>query len=140
MDDMRGLRVLHSARELERAVVEIARKNRLSDPAGVMSQLCRAANSVGANIAEAMGAATTKERLQSLRRAHRSGWETSYHIRSAWDCGFFAKSEFWRLRDRSAVNLRMINGLIANVEGRSKNAAPDAKPTVGRGTKPKRGS
>ena len=124
---MHGLRVLHSARELERAVVEIARKNRVPDPARLMSQLCRAANSVEANIAEGMGAATVKERLQFLRRAHRSGSETSYHIRSGWDCGLFPKTMFWWLRDRSAVNLRMIKGLIVDVERRAKKEEAQGK-------------
>jgi len=55
MDDMHGLRAWDSARELEKVAVGIARKNRLPDPARVMSQLCRAANcSVAPSISRAV--------------------------------------------------------------------------------------
>ena len=58
MDDIHGLRVWDSARALAKRCVEIARRNRLPDPSGLMEQLCRAASSVSANIAESMGAGT----------------------------------------------------------------------------------
>ena len=127
MNDLNGLRAWDAARELEKVVGGIARKNRLADPGGVLSQLCRAANCVGASLAEGVGAATKKERLQRFRRAHQEASEIRHHIRSAWDSQFFAKPMYFWLASRAAVNVRMIRNLIVSVERRM----PDDKTRKG---------
>lgn len=81
-----------------------------------MGQLCRAASSVAANIAESMGAGTAKQRLLSLRHAHRSGWETRHHIIEALDTGFITQEQRRWLANRAAVNVRMIASLIVSIE------------------------
>ena len=116
MDDLNGLRAWDAARELEKVVVDVTLRNKLSDPGGVMSQLCRAANCVGASLAEGVGAATKRERLQCFRRAHREASEIRHHVRSAWDSEFLAQRMYRWLVSRAMVNARMIRGLIVNVE------------------------
>jgi four helix bundle protein len=126
MDDMHGLRVWDSARELTKVVITIAQRNKRSDPAGILPQLCRAANSVAANIAEAMGAATPGERLRFLRIAHRSGWETRHHVRASFDAGLVEQAQYRWLANRAAINVRMISGLIAKIERDANNMANPA--------------
>ena len=118
MNDLNGLRAWDAARELEKVVGGVARKNRVADPGGVLSQLCRAANCVGASLAEGVGAATKKERLQRFRRAHQEASEIRHHIRSAWDSQFFDKPMYFWLASRAAVNVKMIRNLIVSVERR----------------------
>src|SRR5262245_55416455 len=97
MRDMHGLRVWDSARQLTADVVSLAKRSQEKDPAGILPQLCRAANSIGANITESMGAASPRERLKYLRIAHRSAWETRHHLRAAHDCGLIGKKDYHRL-------------------------------------------
>src|SRR5437588_5777466 len=127
MDDIHGLRVWDSARALAKRCVEIARRNRLPDPSGLMEQLCRAASSVSANIAESMGAGTAKQRLQSLRVAHRSGWETRHHIIEAFDTGFVTPVQHRWLSNRAAVNVKMIFSLIVKVERSEASRDPESR-------------
>jgi four helix bundle protein len=116
MDDMHGLRVWDSARGLTAELVAIAQRNRRRDPAGILKQLCRAANSIGANLTESCGAATPRERLQFLRFAHRSAWETRHHVRASYDCGFMNAKTYRPLAARAAIVVRMISSLIATLE------------------------
>ena|SRR5437868_3472349 len=116
MDDMHGLRIWDSARELTKVVIGIANRNRRPDPAKIFPQLCRAANAVGASIAEGMGSATTGERLRSLRNASREASETRDHIRAAFDAGLIAQPPYKWLANRAAINVRMISSLIATLE------------------------
>ena len=127
MDDIHGLRVWHSAMALSKRCVEIARRTRLPDPSGLMPQLCRAASSVGANIAESMGAGTTKQRLQSLGVAHRSGWETRHHIIEAFQTGFVTAEQRRWLSNRAAVNVKMISSLMVKIERAEANRSPDGR-------------
>lgn len=123
MRDMHGLRVWDSARELTAEVVSLAQRSKKKDPAGILPQLCRAANSIGANITESAGAASPRERLKYLRIAHRSAWETRHHIRAAHDSSLIDKKTFYRLSSRAKVIVRMLRALIVKLERREDQAA-----------------
>jgi four helix bundle protein len=112
---MRGLRVWDSAQQLARELIALAQRNTRRDPARLMGQLCKAANTVGANIAESFGATTKADRLRFLGYALRSAWETRHHTRTLYDCGYCNTKGYYRYLSRATVNIRMIASLIAKV-------------------------
>jgi four helix bundle protein len=71
-------------------------------------QLIRSADSVGANIAEAFGRASTPDQLRFLLIARGSAYETQHWIERAFARSLISDDEF---RARAAAVGRLVNGL-----------------------------
>ena len=84
-------------------------------------QLCRAASSVAANIAEGTGRNTLKEYLQFLYTARGSVEETKYHLILSRDLGYLSPDVFDELMEGYNEVGRMLNGLINSLKERGSN-------------------
>jgi four helix bundle protein len=104
------LRVLDAARTV---VDEI---NELTDDAGshliYATQLRASAGSISANIREAYGRRKGAERNQFLRFARGSAEETDEHLRANFRGTRVPPDRYWRLHNRLAVIVRMLNGIM----------------------------
>jgi len=81
-------------------------------------QLCRAASSVAANIAEGTGRNTLKEYLQFLYTARGSVEETKYHLILSKDLGYLPLNAFNDLMEGYNEVGKMLNGLIKSLKER----------------------
>lgn len=78
-------------------------------------QLCRAASSIPANIAEGKGRYHKKEFRQFLFIARGSLEETKYHLILSKDLGYISESKFDELINLVQQIGRMMNGLIKSL-------------------------
>jgi four helix bundle protein len=84
------------------------------------NQLCRAAVSVPANIAEGNARQTTKEYVQFLSVARGSLEETRYYLLLSRDLGYGEVEQYERLESTSESISRMLNALMVALKKRLK--------------------
>ena len=84
-------------------------------------QLCRAAASIPANIAEGKGRNSRKEYVQFLYIARGSVEETKYHLILSRDLGYLSSEAFDKLLEGYNEVGRMLNGLINSLKERGSN-------------------
>ena len=84
------------------------------------NQLCRAAVSVPANIAEGNARQTTKEYVQFLSVARGSLEETRYYLLLSRDLGYGEVKQYERLESTSESISRMLNALMVALKKRLK--------------------
>ena len=82
---------------------------------GLSSQIKRAAASIPANIAEGSGRGSDAELVRFLRIAMGSAYELEYHILLTRDLGFVDETIYQRLNQQVAEVIRMLAGLIKNL-------------------------
>lgn len=80
------------------------------------NQLCRAASSVPANIAEGKGRYYGKDYMRFLYIARGSLEETRYHLILARDLGYIDLNEWDSLIDRLDKVGKLLNGLINSIK------------------------
>jgi four helix bundle protein len=99
------------AREVRRAAAESH-----GDGAGALwGQARRAADSVGANIAEGCGRPTAADRRKYIAIAVGSLRETQHHLRICCDAGLVREPEYLRLTGLASVTRRMLQSLSASI-------------------------
>ena len=104
-------------KEAHRLVLEVYALTRLfpsSERFRLTDQICRAASSVPANIAEAFGRYGRGEIIRFLHVARGSLEETRYFLLLAGDLGYIPPEQASGLRERYTTVRRMLNGLIAH--------------------------
>lgn len=112
MKDFKDLKVWAKAQELTLQVYRITKVFPRDEWYGLVSQLRRAAASVGANIAEGCGRRSDREFVRFLQIARGSASETEYHLLLARDLGYVSPADFADLEQRTAELQRMLTALV----------------------------
>jgi four helix bundle protein len=112
---VRDLKVWDAARELARNVRDAARVSPDEGYAELWGQLKRAADSVGANIAEGCGRPTLPDRRRFFAIAIASLRETQHHLRACLDYELITDREYQRLVGLASVTRRMLESLSARL-------------------------
>jgi four helix bundle protein len=89
---------------------------------GLVSQIRRAAASVGANIAEGCGRYGNPELARFLQIAMGSASELEYHFLLAKDLGMLAESEYKLLNDEATRVKKMLSAFINGLNTRHKSS------------------
>lgn len=85
---------------------------------GIVSQLCRAAVSVPANIAEGFYRNTTKELINFLYIARGSCGEVIYYLILAKDLGYLTEIDYQKLRQTYDAVAKQLNGWIRSLKNK----------------------
>jgi four helix bundle protein len=116
--DFKDLLTWQLARELRMRIYDLVRKFPREELYALNSQLRRAAQSIGANIAEGFGRYSYRENIQFCRQARGSAFEVRDHLVTALDAGFISNDEY---TDADALAQRVIqtlNGYIRATNNR----------------------
>jgi len=104
------------ARKLTASVYRLARDTGLKSDFGLRDQICRAAVSVMANLAEGFGRKANKDFAGFLYHAKASCLEVSSHLYVALDQDYLSKPEFDKIYDGYNRVAGMITNLIRHLE------------------------
>ncbi len=115
--NIRDLRVGDAARILAGEVSRARAGDRSRGASELWDQARRAAESVGANIAEGCGRSTGPDRRRCFVIAQGSLRETQHHLRRCRDEALITERQFLRLIGLSSVTRRMRDALIARLRG-----------------------
>jgi four helix bundle protein len=115
MQDFEKLVVWRRAQALSLGVDRLVRERMRDGSATLRSQLSRAADSVGANIAEGCGASSQREFARFLDIAIKSTSETQHHLLSALDRELLPGPECAKLTDEASQIRRMLYALRKRV-------------------------
>jgi four helix bundle protein len=107
------LEAWQKARELTRAVYELARSHGFHDDRALRSQISRAAVSVMSNIAEGFEREGNAEFIQFLSIAKGSAAEVEAQLYVALDQGYVTQEQFDRVRALADSTRALIGGLMA---------------------------
>ena len=110
--DFRDLKVWKKSHQLTLQVYKATEAFPKEEKYRLVDQLCRAASSVPANIAEGTGRKTLKEYVQFACNARGSVEEMKYHLILAKDLGYLSAEVFDKLQEGYNEVGRMLNGLI----------------------------
>jgi four helix bundle protein len=110
------------ARRLASRVYKTSRQGALRKDFGLRNQICRAAVSVMANIAEGFGRKTDKDFANFLYNAKGSALEVISHIYVALDQSYIDREEFNTLRTGYDKVIRMLVNLIRHLESDPKRS------------------
>jgi four helix bundle protein len=116
MKSFEDLKVWEEAHKLVLEIYRITKNFPEEERFRLISQLCRSAASVPANIAEGTGKKTLNEYVQYLYNARGSLEETRYHLRLAKDLSYIDEEEFKNLNEKYNSTGRMLNGLINSLK------------------------
>ena len=111
MKSYRELGVWQKAMNLAEACYRITKAFPDSEKFGLISQICRAATSVPANIAEGQGRQHTKEFLHHLSIAYGSLAELETHLMLSQRIGFLPEMALGKLLAQTEEVGKMLNGL-----------------------------
>ena len=123
----KDLEVWKSARVLRKEIYKIAECLPKEEKYGMRSQMCRAAVSVTANIAEGYGRFHFKETIQFARHARGSIYELHDHLITCLDNSYIDESTYKTLTNiQLEKTIQLINGYIrylnkANNNNKNKN-------------------
>jgi four helix bundle protein len=124
VSDYRRLEVWGLARGLTKAVYSSTEGFPAAERFGLALQLRKAANSIGANIAEGVGRATDRDTLRFLSFAMGSANEVEQHLVVASDVGLLAPNVAGDLIAQVQRVRRMLAGLRATISTRVNKAKP----------------
>jgi four helix bundle protein len=96
----------------------------------LIDQLCRAAASVPANIAEGKGRSSLREYLQFLSIARGSVEETKYFLLLAKDLGYLSRDDYNRINSEYDRIGMMLNRLMISLRARLPKSQSRAKPNT----------
>lgn len=112
------LDVWQQAHQLTIAVYKLTRRFPKDEQYRLVSQLCRAASSVPANIVEGNSRQYAKEYLQFLFTARSSLEETKYHLILAKDLGYLAADDYQTVLVNCQQVGKLLGGLIIAIRKR----------------------
>jgi four helix bundle protein len=108
--------VWRKAHEFAIAIYKITSSFPVSEQYALVSQLRRAASSIGANIAEGCGKKTNKDFANFLHNALGSTKECENHLLLSKDLGYIKEKEFFELNLQTEQIGKMLNALIKQVQ------------------------
>ncbi len=113
---MRDLRVWDAARGLANAVQRASGAAHSRRARDLWGKARRAAESVGANIAEGCGRPFLADRRRFFGIALGSLRETQHHLRLCRDYGVLVETEYLRLAGLTSVTRRMLESLMGRLD------------------------
>ena len=128
MKDFKELRVWQKAHALTLEIYQATKSFPRDEIYGLISQMRRAAVSVGANIAEGCGRRSDGELTRFLQIARGSASELEYHLLLARDLKLLANDAYQSFQKQLIEVQRMLTSLVAAVA--EKAAQLPAKPRI----------
>ena len=110
--DFKDLDAWKLARALRQFIYAVLKKLPVEERFALNSQLRRAVQSVGANIAEGFGRYSYQENIQFCRQARGSAYEVRDHLVTAADAGFVSEAEYKEGDDLAQRVIQVLNGYI----------------------------
>ena len=127
MRNYRDLHVWVKAHALTLKVYQLSRLFPKEEMYGLVSQIRRAASSVGANLAEGCGRRTQPELARFARLAMGSASELDYHLLLSRDLGLLKDDDYQRAsKDLTEVRkmlTSLLNSIESEIEMKAKTAA-----------------
>ncbi len=117
MSSFRNLRVWQEAHNLTKEIYKLTGRFPIAERYRLVDQLCRAAASVAANIAEGTGRYSNKDFIKFLYVSRGSLEETRNFLVLAYDLKYINKSEYEKLDIKCIDISKMLNGLIRKLSG-----------------------
>ena len=115
MRDPHNLRVAEMAMQVAVLTYELTKRLPLEERYGLMSQMRRAAVSIGSSIWEGCGRSTDKQFLYFLEVANASASELEFQAHLTRRLGFASESEVLPLLDALSSTRRMLAKLVSSV-------------------------
>src|SRR5690349_15295025 len=116
--DFKDLLVWKLARELRVQVYTLVKKFPPEERYALNTQMRRAAQSIGANIAEGFGRYSYRENIRYCRQARGSAFEVRDHLVTAADAAFITKDEYAESDALAQRVIQTINGYIRSTNSR----------------------
>ena len=116
--DFKDLLVWKLARELRVQIYALVKNLPPEERYALNTQMRRAAQSIGANIAEGFGRYSYRENIQYCRQARGSAFEVRDHLVTAVDAGFIRKEEYAQSDALAQRVIQTINGYIRSTTTR----------------------
>ena len=116
--DFKDLLVWKLARELRVQMYALVKKFSPEERYALNTQMRRAAQSIGANIAEGFGRYSYRENIQYCRQARGSAFEVRDHLVTAVDAAFITKEEYAQSDALAQRVIQTLNGYIRSTTTR----------------------
>ena len=116
--DFKDLVAWKLARELRIQVYLLVKKFPPEERYALNTQMRRAVQSIGANIAEGFGRYSYRENIQFCRQARGSAFEVRDHLVTAVDAGFITKDEFEAADTLAQRVIQTVNGYVRSTANR----------------------
>jgi len=116
--DFKDLLVWRLARELRVQIYALVKKFPPEERYALNTQMRRAAQSIGANIAEGFGRYSYRENIQYCRQARGSAFEIRDHLVTAVDAGFITRDEYVMSDALAQRVIQTLNGYIRSTNSR----------------------
>jgi four helix bundle protein len=116
MHPARGLKAWEAADKLANEVREAVERFPFKRSYGLAGQLCRAADSVAANIAEGSGRKTKSDQVHFYRIGLASAQETMNSLKRARGAKLMDDRVYYRLANRAFVTHALLSALIRKLE------------------------
>ncbi|MFI5059787.1 MAG: four helix bundle protein [Candidatus Acidiferrales bacterium] len=110
--DFKDLDAWKLARTLRILIYALLKKLPVEERFALNSQLRRAAQSIGANIAEGFGRYSYQENIQFCRQARGSAYEVRDHLVNAADAKFISKAEYTEADALAQRVVQVLNGYM----------------------------
>jgi four helix bundle protein len=116
MRNYRDLQTWHKAHQLTLELYKVSRQFPKEEMYGLISQLRRAASSIGANLAEGCGRQTNSEFARFVRISMGSASELDYHLLLSRDLGFLGTEAYEHVSKNLIEVRKMLTSLLSAVE------------------------
>ena len=110
--DFKDLDAWKLARTLRIFIYTLVKKLPVEERFALNSQLRRAVQSIGANIAEGFGRYSYQENIQFCRQARGSAFEVRDHLVTAVDAKFISEAEYTEADSLAQRVIQVLNGYI----------------------------
>jgi four helix bundle protein len=116
--DFKDLDAWKLARTLRILIYPLLKKLLVEERFALNSQLKRAVQSIGANIAEGFGRYSYQENIQFCRQARGSAYEVRDHLVTAADAKFISEAEYTEAVTLAQRVIQVVNGYIRSTSKR----------------------
>ena len=116
MTNYRDLQVWEKAHALTLDLYKLSRTFPKEEIYGVTAQLCRAASSIGANLAEGCGRKGNSELARLVKISLGSASELDYHLLVCRDLGYLKNDDHARCSKELTTIRKMLASLLSTIE------------------------
>jgi len=119
--DFKTLKVWQKARELSQDIYKVSANFPGFETYAAKSQILRAVNSIGANIAEGNGQLYKKKQVNFLNNALASASETRHWLVVALDNGYISLKDYNKLEQKTTEIIKMLIGCIKKLQEKTED-------------------